>query len=163
MENLNKKGFVGDTVTSMAVLFGFFIVLSFALFIIFSFNSQMQTMDIPDSAKEQQQSFTDTYPTMMGWLFPALMLGLFIYSVITAYLVEVISKVWFVIGFIAVFFQAIISGIIQHVFDEISSQDMFLSVLQYIPGATFYFGNAILINAIWGFIILMALYFKSEG
>ena len=73
MESLNKKGFVGDTVTSMAVLFGFFIVLSFALFIIFSFNSQMQTMDIPDQAKEQQQSFTDSYPTMMGWLFPALM------------------------------------------------------------------------------------------
>jgi len=161
----NKKGFVGDVMTGMAMLFALFVVLGICIFIIVQWNDAVQNSSaFPIEAKTEQQAFTDTYPTMMGWILPAALIGLFVYTLITAYLVEVISKVWFIIGLVVAVFQAVVSGIFQfQVFPAFAGNAVYASTLQYMPGAAFYFGNAVLVNSVWAFLILLALYFKREA
>ena len=161
----NKKGYIGDVMTGMALIFSLFIVLGICIFIIVQWNEAVQSSSVfPPEAKAEQQAYTDTYPVMMGWLLPAALIGLFVYTLITAYLIEVISRVWFVIGFVVTIFQAVVSGIFQtHVFPAFTGNAVYASTLQYMPGAAFYFGNAVLINSVWAFLILIALYFKREA
>lgn len=158
-----KKGYVGDIATGTGTLLAAFVLLVFVIFILTQWNEQFQNADfVPDRAKEAQQSFTDKYPNMIGWLFPALFLGLVLYTVITAYLIEVISKVWFVIGVIVGAFIQIISGIVGYVADQFMATEVFQSVMHNIPGAIWYFSAPVLWNSIWVFLVLISLYFKKE-
>lgn len=158
----SKKAFVGDVIVGTTQLFIFFIVLAICIYLIFQFNDAAQGMDqLPAEAKAESQAYVDQYPTMMGWLFTAAFIGLFIYTLITAFLIEVISKVWFVIGFIIAVIQGIYSGIIMHIFEAFAATAVFGFSLAYIPGAIWYFNNLILANGIWAFMILLALYFKK--
>lgn len=162
--NLNKKAYVNDVLTGSAMLLGFFLILGFSIFLLIEWNDTVQSSSaFTDGAKSGQQEFTDTYPSMMGWLFPAVFIGLLLYTLITAYLVEVISKVWFIIGFIVTVIQAVIGYVLQQAYDRLSEISVFGTAGTYIPGATLYFENLILINALWAFMILLALYFKREG
>lgn len=161
---LNKKGYINDIVTGTGMLFGFFIVLALCIFILLEWNDGIQnSAAFTEQAKQGQQDFTDQYPSMMGWLFPASMIGLILYTLITAYLVEVISKVWFIIGFIVTIIQAIVGYVIQQAYSKITEMRLFETSLAYIPGAVLYFENIILFNAIWGFLILLVLYFKRDA
>ena len=160
----NKKGYINDVITGGALLIGFFVMLSICIFLLMEWNSAVQNSSaFTAEAKQGQQDFTDQYPEMIGWLFPAVLVGLFLYTIITAYLVEVISKVWLVVGLVVTIIQAIISYVIGQVFQELSSVSLFGTSAAYIPGATLYFGNVILFNSIWAMLILLVLYFKAEG
>lgn len=161
---LNKKGYINDIVTMTGVLLGLFIVLSLCIFILVQYNDAFQNSSVVTSeAKALQQDYTDTYPGMMAWFFPITFIALVVYTLITAYLVEVISKVWFVVGFIVVCIQAIVSYVVGQVYDNLTELSVFNTGASFIPGATWYFGNVILANAIIGFLILLALYFKRDA
>lgn len=160
---MNKKAYVGDVAYGTLILFGFFIIAGFSIYIYSSFNTQVQSMDVmPSEAKLESSTWNNTFPSYLGYLFIAGFAGLFIYSIVTAYLIDVVSKVWFVVGFFLMIFQALFFGIIKYIFTEISSQDVFSSALTNIPYASIYFNNLILFNAVWGSLILLTLYFKSE-
>jgi len=158
---MNKKGYINDVLTGSAVLLGFFIVLGFSIFLLVQWNSAVQSSPMFNSqSKQAQQQFTDTYPTIMGWMFPITLIALFLYTIITAYLVDVISRVWFIIGFFVTIIQAIVGYVISQVYQNLADTSVFGISLQYIPGAELYFNHIILINAVWGFLILLVLYFK---
>ena len=160
----NKKGYVNDVLTGSAMLLGFFLILGFSIFLLVEWNDAVQSSSaFTETSKQGQQAFTDTYPSIMGWLFPAVFIGLLLYTLITAYLVEVISKVWFIIGFIVTIIQAVIGYVLQQAYDAISEISVFGTSSAYIPGAVLYFENLILINALWAFMILLALYFKRDA
>ena len=160
---LNKKGYINDVLTGSAVLLGFFLVLGFSIFLIIQWNDAVQSSSAFNSQSKQiQQQFTDTYPSIMGWLFPITLIGLFLYTIITAYLVDVISRIWFIIGFIITIIQAVVGYVISQIYGQIAQTSIFGVSTSYIPGAEFYFSNIILINSIWAFLILLVLYFKRE-
>lgn len=162
----SKKGYVNDVVTMTGILFGLFVVIGFAIFLIIEYNDAFQSSSIvqkhPDVG-QLQQDFTDTYPEMMGWIWTSALVGMVIYTLITAYLVNVISKVWFIIGVTTLMVQALVSFTIAEAYDEIASTTVFGTSVTYIPGAALYFGNVIEWNTFFGFLILLVLYFKEDG
>lgn len=163
---LNKKAYVNDILTMTGVLFGLFVVIGFSIFLIIEYNDAFQQTSIVQKRSdvaELQQSFTDTYPQMMGWLWTSTLIGMVIYTLITAYLVNVISKVWFIIGVTTLMVQAIASYAMQIAYEEISTATVFDTSVTYIPGAALYFGNVIEWNALFGFLILLVLYFKEDA
>ena len=164
--NQNKKGYVNDIVTMTGVLFGLFVVLGLAIFLIIEYNDAFQNSSIVQKradVAELQQSFTDTYPEMMGWIWTSSLVGMVIYTLITAYLVNVISKVWFIIGVSTLMIQAIASFAIQKAYEQMSTASVFGTSVTYIPGASLYFSNVIEWNAFFGFLILLVLYFKEDA
>ena len=160
----NKKGYIGDIVTMMFSLFGFFVILGLGIFILVQWNINVQSSSaFTVEAKEGQQLFTDTYIPLMGWFWPAAFLGMMLYMLITSYLVEVVSKVWFVIGLMVTLGQAILGYVLSLAFEEVSQQEVFGLALQNIPGAVFYFNNIILVNVVIASMVLIALYFRRDA
>lgn len=159
----NKKAYINDVLTGSAILLGFFIVLGFSIFILIQWNNAVQsTPGFTSQAKDIQQHYTNTFPRIMGWMFPIVLISLFLYTLITAYLIDVISRVWFIIGFIITIIQAVVGYIISQIYLKLSETPVFGVSLNYIPGAELYFNHIVLINSIWAFLILIVLYFKKE-
>ena len=93
MKLTNNKGYIGDVMNGMSLIFGLFIVFGLCIFIIVQWNDAVQNSNaFPEEAKQEQQSFTNTYPPMMGWIIVGALIGLFVYTIITAYLIDVISR-----------------------------------------------------------------------
>lgn len=160
----NKDGYIGDVITMSFSLLGGFVVIAMAIFILVTWNDNVQNSSgFTQEAKDGQQQFTDTYIPLMGWMWPAAFLGMILFMLITSYLVEVISKIWFVLGLMITIAQSIVGYVLSLAFDEISQQEVFGLGMQYIPGAVFYFNNVILVNVLIASLILIVLYFRRDA
>jgi len=158
----NKNGFIGDVVTGSFQLLILFMVFALCFFIAFQFNQGLVENDnVPQEAKDINTEVVYKYSHILGYGFPLLLVCLFVYTIVTASMVDVISKVWFVVGVILMIGQAVISYVIREVFLKLIEVEIFSQSLVLIPFAASYFSNIILYNCIWGFIILTVLYVKE--
>lgn len=158
----NKKGFIGDAISGVVFLFYFFILLSIAIFLMFSFNTGFQDSNADAESKAISKTFVEDYPTKIGYMFSGAFIALFIYTMITAYLIEVISKIWFIVGFISSIIFVIIAAIIKAVFGELITQSLFASSLPFVYGAVLFFTYLPGVVTAWVFMLALVLYLGSQ-
>lgn len=160
--NKTKKAYIGDVITGSFQMLIIFMIFAICFFVAFKFNTGLVENDnVPQEAKDLNTEVVTKYSTIIGYGFPMFLVALFAYTIITASLVDVISKVWFVIGVVMMLGQAVISYIIREIFLKLIEVEIFSQSLVLIPFAASYFQNIIMYNCIWGFIILAVLYVKE--
>lgn len=158
----NKKAFIGDVITGSFQLLILFMIFAICFFVAFKFNQGLvENEKIPQEAKDINTNITYQYSKIIGYGFPLLLVCIFVYTIVTASMVDIISRVWFIIGLVIMLGQAVISYIIREVYLKLIEVEMFSQSLVLIPFANSYFENIIMYNCIWGFIILAVLYIKE--
>lgn len=158
----NKKGFIGDAISGVIFLFLLFMLLSISIFVSINFNDGFQDSSAPSEAKSISNTFINDYPTKIGYMFSGAFIALFIYTLITAYLIEVISKIWFVVGLISSIIFVIIAAIIKAVFGELILESLFASTLPFVYGAVLFFTYLPGVVTAWVFLIALVLYLGSQ-
>jgi len=158
----NKKGFIGDAISGVIFLFLLFMLLSISIFVSINFNDGFQDSAAPTEAKSISNTFINDYPTKIGYMFSGAFIALFIYTLITAYLIEVISKIWFVVGLISSIIFVIIAAIIKAVFGELILESLFASTLPFVYGAVLFFTYLPGVVTAWVFLIALVLYLGSQ-
>lgn len=158
----NKKGFIGDALSAIIFLFTLFILLSIVIFININFNTEFQESAAPAEAKAISTTFVNDYPTKLGYMLPGAFIALFIYTMITAFMIEVISKIWFVVGLISAVIFVIVAAIIKAVFGELILQSLFSSTLPFVYGAVLFFTYLPGVVTAWVFLLALVLYLGSQ-
>jgi len=159
----SKKGFVADVIIASAALMAVVLTVAMVSIVLYNFNDEIQDQTtVPDKAKNAAAYSKDTYPTTLGYGFMALFIGFFLYTVITAALINNIHPVFWILGFVMVFMSTIVSSTIKLVYGFLESTEMVAPYLGFIPGATWYFTGMEIINIIWMGIQLTIIYFTWE-
>lgn len=161
--NKNKKGFVSDTILASAALFTVVLVISLVAMILFNFNDAIQNQDsVTEGAKLIAADAESTMPAILGYGFMAMFIGFFIYTIITAILINNIHPIFWIVGFVLVVISTVITSAIKMIFGVVETVSVLAPYIAAIPGATWYFYGIEIYNIIWMGIQLTIIYFAYE-
>lgn len=159
----SKKGFVVDTIVGTAALFIVVLVIALVALILFNFNDAVQNnAAVTDGAKQVSSDAEGTLPAYLGYGFMAMFIGFFIYTIITAILINNIHPIFWIVGFILVLISTVITSAIKMVFGVVETVSVLAPYIAAIPGATWYFYGIEIYNVIWMAIQLTIIYFAYE-
>jgi len=159
----NKKGFVTDTILASAGLFVVVLVISLVGLILFNFNDEIQNhQSVTDGAKDVSAEAQSKFPAYLGYGFMAIFIGFFIYTIVTAILINNIHPIFWIIGFIMVLISTVVTSAIKMLFGVLETVSVLTPYIVAIPGATWYFYGMEIYNVIWMGIQLTIVYFAYE-
>ena len=159
MKIKNKKSFIGDVLSGAVFVFGGFILFTILIIVFFHFNSAVQdSQNFPVVAKDLSDTHNSNINKWFGWLLIGIIVSTFIYSLVTAYLIEVISILFFVVGLVSSVVVAIASYFLKFIFFELITNNQISKVASGFPIIFFYFENLVLILTLWGFLLLLVTY-----
>ena len=162
MINRNKKGFVGDTIIASAALIVVVLVISVVALILFNFNSEIQSSSVGSQAKAAADEANTTFPPILGYAFVTIFMGFFIYTIVTAAIIDKIHPIFWVLGFVIVLISTIITSILKAIYGQVETVDLLAAYIAAIPGAGWYFPGMEIYNVIWMGIQLTIVYFKKD-
>lgn len=159
----SKKGFVADVIIASAALIAVVLVIALAIMILVNFNSEIQKhTNIQEEAKEASAYAEGTFPGILGWGFLAIFIGFFLYTIITAALINNIHPIFWIMGFVMIFMSTIVSSSFKLAYGFLQTSDLIAPYIAFIPGATWYFTGMEIINVVWMGIQLTIIYFTWE-
>ena len=160
----NKKAFVGGTIYASAGLFVILMVIVLCSFILYTFNDELQKNSIvSEMAKETSSEAYAKFPPILGYMFLASFIGFFIYTMITAFAINSMHPIFWILGFVIVLLSTIISSIIKLIFGAFTDIEIFAPFVANIPGALWYIQGLEIINIVWLGLQLTIVYVKYEG
>lgn len=160
----NKKGFIADTMIGTAALFVVVLVIAVVSMILFYFNEQIQTSEVvTDGGKEASAEAEALFPPILGYGFLALFIGFFLYTIITAILINTIHPIFWILGFVVVLISTVISSIIKLIYGAFTSVEVIAPFVAAIPGANWYFLGLEIIHIVWMGIQLTIIYFRRDA
>lgn len=161
--NKSKKGFVADVIIASAGLIAVVLVIALAIMILFNFNTEIQAQtNIGEDAKDASAYAEGTFPGILGWGFLALFIGFFLYTIITAALINNIHPIFWIMGFVMIFMSTIVSSSFKLAYGFLESSTLIGPYISFIPGATWYFTGMEIINVVWMGVQLTIIYFTWE-
>ena len=159
----NKKGFVADTIVASAALFVVVLVIAIVALILFNFNEKIQNNPmVTNEAKVVSAEAQSKLPSVLGYSFMAMFIGFFIYTIVTAILINNIHPIFWIIGFVLVLMSTIITSSIKLIYGTIETLSVLAPYISAIPGATWYFHGMEIYNVVWMGIQLTIIYFAYE-
>lgn len=155
----NKKGFVADTIIAMGAFIVVILVAALVALILGNFNTEIQNSDVATAAKDASADASVTFPQYFNYGFAFAFVGFMIYTLVTAFLINNIHPIFWILGFILVVLSTIITSSIKLIYGVIESQAILAPYITNIPLAAWYFAGAEIINIIWMGIQLTIIYF----
>lgn len=159
----NKKGFVADTLLATAALIVIVLVVAIVTLILFNFNSAIQEHDsMTPEAKEASEFAELRFSTILGYSFLFGFIGFFIYTIITAILINNIHPIFWILGLVFLFVSTLIVSGMKLLYGSVESQSILGPFIMAIPGATWYFSNIEIINILWMITQFTIIYLVRE-
>lgn len=159
----NKKGFVADTILASAALFVVVLVIAVVAMILFNFNDAIQNQDsVTEEAKIVSADAEAKFPTILGYGFMAMFIGFFIYTIVTAILINNIHPIFWIVGFVLVLISTVITSAIKLIFGVVETVSVLAPYIAAIPAASWYFYGMEIYNIVWMGIQLTIIYFAYE-
>ena len=159
---MNKKGNVRDVALMMIVLFGVGLVSFLLLFVYKSSSNLMLQSDVINNTMAGDV-LLEHQTTMAGvdYFSLAIFIGFLIGVVVLSYLVggSAVFAILYILFFIVV---AVVAGILEAVWGEITQMTVFGTAINDLPITDFLLNNLTLLVVVVGFVGLIVMYIRGE-
>ncbi len=154
----NKKGSIVDVIHVMVILLVFAMMLLIGFKVMDEINTKFQESDALDAmGKEASQRLTGMYPGVMDNSFLFLMIGLFLVTIILAFLVA-FHPVFFIFYFIFLTIVIFIAGIASNIYQEAAANAELASIAAQLTYTSHILEFLPIILGIFGFIVAIVSY-----
>lgn len=159
----SKKGNIAfESILILVILGGMAIIAPIAYLVFTDLNTDIQAdLDLSNETKSMSSDMQTRFPSLLDGLFIFALVLLWIFAIVSAFLIDT-HPIFFVVAIILLVFIIIIGGAVNNLFNDMAGDADFSTSFNAFPLTTWVMNNLVVVIVFLVVSMILALYGKNK-